>query len=221
VSGAGGNPLDNKLLSNILRPRLDELVGDRLSKIDLNGVDATFAAEVKKGMVWMVPQRPMDIGQWLTGDADCLSFLRVMCVGEAPTVVSAEPPPLQPFATSLAKAARDPHLRFRLLTERYLCPLNISFAGDEDIREHLLMRLMVQDRAALEKGAFDAGGSADLFLRLNLIALHAAATSDLRFLDSLNYYYELLPPIPWPEAHHHWLWLSFLVLYSRALEAKI
>ena len=42
-------------------------------------------------------------------------------------------------------------------------------------------------------------------------------TTDLRYLDALNYYYELLPPAWYPESSHNWLRVSFLNFYLGAL----
>ena len=56
---------------------------------------------------------------------------------------------------------------------------------------------------------------------LSLVAISAAGTTDLRFLDALNYYYELLPSIGLPGAQHHWLLVSYLTLYAMALAAEL
>jgi hypothetical protein len=81
---------------------------------------------------------------------------------------------------------------------------------------------MANDRARIEKNSVSAVASADLLLRLNLIAVHAARTPDLRFLDALNYYYELLPDGWQPkDAQHYRLLISYFALYARALAAWI
>jgi len=54
-----------------------------------------------------------------------------------------------------------------------------------------------------------------LLLRLNLIAIYASFTADLRYLDALNYYYELLPS-DWCQHNS-----SFLNFYLRALATHI
>jgi len=58
----------------------------------------------------------------------------------------------------------------------------------------------------------------DLLLKLNLIAINASVSPDLRYLDALNYYYELLPAGWYPESPQNWLRVSFLTFYARALE---
>jgi hypothetical protein len=79
--------------------------------------------------------------------------------------------------------------RFKALCARYRCPLNIGLASEFDIAEELLRQLMVQDRAKLEAAAeFDVDM---VLLKLNLVGIRAMITRDLRFLDALNYFYEL------------------------------
>ena len=83
-------------------------------------------------------------------------------------------------------------------------------------------------RARVRPGAADGAGprarregwdgavnSDDLLLRLNLCALYASRASDLRFLDALNYYYELLPAGWQPRGRNPWLLASYLALYAR------
>jgi hypothetical protein len=56
-----------------------------------------------------------------------------------------------------------------------------------------------------------------LALKLNLIAIYASFTTDLRYLDALNYYHELLPSAWRPESPHNSLRVSLLIFYVRAL----
>ena len=81
----------------------------------------------------------------------------------------------------------------------------------------MLERLMVADRARIEQGSLHLLHADDLLLRLNLIAIYASLTADLRYLDALNYYYELLPADWSPATPHSWLRVSFLNFYRRAL----
>ena len=76
---------------------------------------------------------------------------------------------------------------------------------------------MVADRARIERKRLAELHADDLLLRLNLIAIAASFTDDLRYLDALNYYYELLPASWCPESPHNWLRLSSLTFYARAL----
>ena len=115
-------------------------------------------------------------------------------------------------------SVRDPQQRFELLTTRYLHPLNVAAPSEHRIREHLLERLMVADRTRIEQQSLHLLNADDLLLRLNLIAIHASFTTDLRYLDALNYYYELLPS-DW--STNNSLRLSFLNFYLRALATHI
>ena len=81
------------------------------------------------------------------------------------------------------------------------------------------MRLMTADRARIENNSADAVNAEDLLLKLNLISVHASTATDLRFLDALNYYYELLPVTVFPESQHAWLLISWFALYARALNS--
>lgn len=110
---------------------------------------------------------------------------------------------------------------FSLLSERYAWPLNFSFPAEDDIREYLLMRLMTADRARVESNSSGAVNAEDLLLKLNLISVHASCATDLRFLDALNYYYELLATAEFPESQHAWLLISWFALYARALNSRV
>jgi len=69
----------------------------------------------------------------------------------------------------------------------------------------------------MEQHSLHALNADDLLLKLNLIAIYASLTRDLRYLDALNYYYELLPLTWYPESIHNWLRVSFVSFYIRAL----
>lgn len=79
--------------------------------------------------------------------------------------------------------------RIGVLCDRYRCPLNVGLPSESEVTEELLRQLMVQDRAKLEAGAeFDVDM---VLLKLNLVSIRAMMTRDLRYLDALNYFYEL------------------------------
>jgi hypothetical protein len=79
--------------------------------------------------------------------------------------------------------------RIEVLYDRYRCPLNIGLSSESDVAEELLRELMVPDRVKLEAGAeFDIDM---VLLKLNLVGVRAMMTRDLRYLDALNYFYEL------------------------------
>ena len=80
---------------------------------------------------------------------------------------------------------------------------------------------MTADRARIENNSPGAVNADDLLLKLNLISVHASAATDLRFLDALNYYYELLPVNWHPESPHARLLISWFALYARALNSRV
>ena len=53
------------------------------------------------------------------------------------------------------------------------------------------------------------------------IIVHASFTTDLRFLDALNYYYELLPSNWHPMSKHNWLLASYWSFFARALTVHV
>lgn len=215
-----------RLISAALHERLNELRGALVARLapEKFGDAAPFVSEVRELYGTAAPadlkNAPAPAG-WADTDADCLTSLRALALGGAMPLRRAEPPPVDAFVKDLAASRNDPERRFRLLAERYVWPLNFCRAGEDVAREHVLTRLMVQDRARLERETLEAADADDLLLRLNLLALHASRTSDLRFLDALNYYYELLPAEWRPRGRHGWLLASYLALYARALAARI
>jgi hypothetical protein len=85
---------------------------------------------------------------------------------------------------------RSKNERIEVLCDRYRCPLNIGLPSESDVAEELLRQLMVPDRAKIEAGKeFEVNM---VLLKLNLVGVRAMITRDLRFLDALNYFYELL-----------------------------
>lgn len=77
---------------------------------------------------------------------------------------------------------------------------------------------MVQDRARLERQEVPAVDD-DLLSKLNVIAIEASTTRDLRFIDALNYYYELLSKSTTPDSEDsRLLFVSFLHFYAQALD---
>jgi hypothetical protein len=131
--------------------------------------------------------RPVATFKWINSDASFLDCLRAIAlVGN----VEYRPSDMNPPRLSL------PHLnklsndeRLKTLCGRYRCPLNIGTASEFDLAEELLRQLMVPDRAKLVAGEeFDVDM---VLLKLNLVGIRAMITRDLRFLDALNYFYEL------------------------------
>jgi hypothetical protein len=172
---------------------------------------STSQLEAQQFRPWTAPN------VWFASFSDSLSAIRALSANEQVACIEATPPDEPSFFGDLQASVRDPQRRFELLTTRYLHPLNIAASSEEKVREHLLERLMVADRARIEQHSVDFLNADDLLLRLNLIAIYASFTTDLRYLDALNYYYELLPTDWHPKSTHNWLRVSFLNFYARAL----
>jgi hypothetical protein len=198
------------------------LLGDRLPATDPRtyGETSEFFDAVRVEPYRVDANTAPGQEEWFSSSGDCLTFIRNMCVN-LPEELSLSTYPQASLREQLTHIGNDPRTRFNLLSSRYACPLNFSHRQDEAVREYVLLRTMVHDRAAIEKGTIVAIDTDELLLKLNLLAIHASRTDDLRFLDSLNYYYELLPSEPVLNGAHNWLWPSFLVLYARALAAHI
>lgn len=153
---------------------------------------------------------------WFRSSCESLTAIRILARDEDIECIDVEPP-VSTFFDDLHAASRDPHQRFQLLTMRYRHPLNIAAPSENKVREHLLERLMVNDRARIEQNSLPRLDADDLLLKLNLIAINASVSHDLRHLDALNYYYELLPADWYPNSPQNWLRVSFLTFYVRAL----
>lgn len=154
---------------------------------------------------------------WFEGKSDSLTAIRALAAREELECIATGPPEESSFFYDLQASIREPQRRFDLLTTRYLHPLNIAAPSEHRIREHLLERLMVADRSRIEQRSLHLLNADDLLLRLNLIAINSSFTDDLRYLDALNYYYELLPSAWYPNSSHNWLRVSLLSFYLRAL----
>ncbi|HKY45185.1 MAG TPA: hypothetical protein VJM50_18985 [Pyrinomonadaceae bacterium] len=153
---------------------------------------------------------------WFQSSCESLAAIRTLALDEEIECIDVEPP-VSTFFDDLHAASRDPYQRFQLLTMRYRHPLNIAAPSEDKVREHLLERLMVSDRASLEQDSLHLVNADDLLLKLNFIAISASLSHDLRYLDALNYYYELLPSAWYPQSPQSWLRVSFLMFYVRAL----
>jgi hypothetical protein len=211
-----------ELIANALRKRFVELCRDRLShygQSKFTGVEQ-YVSEVRERFRDAQPEKIKNCidahGTWMASDTDCLTSIKSLSLGQ-PLQCHPGQAPTGSFLTILNEARDDPEASFRLLVERYACPLNFTLPGELAVREYVLTRLMVHARAKIEKQGVAAGNNEDLLLKLNLVAVNAALTTDLRFVDALNYYYELLPSTWYPTSRHNWLLVSYLALYARAL----
>lgn len=180
-------------------------MSDFVSRLQKQLLTAVEGQQFRK---WTAPET------WFESNGDSLAAIRALAADEEVQCIEGTPFDEPAFFDDLQAAIREPQRRFDLITTRYLHPLNIAAPSEYRIREHLLERLMVADRARIEQHSLHLLNADDLLLRLNLIAIHASFTTDLRYLDALNYYYELLPSHWCP---HAWLRVSFFSFYARAL----
>jgi hypothetical protein len=219
--------MNKELISTAVARRLDE-VRERVSRFDPDnfGDAGFFLTSVKELLLdkrdrvsQLTPFLPQ--AEWVAADTDCLTSLRVLSLHGPKSMSRAPHPAADEFLNQLKSKSVARETGFSLLTERYAWPLNFSFPAEDDIREYLLMRLMTADRARIENSSASAMNTDDLLLKLNLIGVHAATASDLRFLDALNYYYELLAMSEFPESQHAWLLISWFALYARALNSRV
>jgi hypothetical protein len=124
---------------------------------------------------------------WMNCEATFLDSLRAIALGGKVEYQPSDTSPSRLLTADLNKLSSSE--RFKALCDRYRCPLNIGLPSESDVAEELLRQLMVPDRAKLEAGKeFDVDF---VLLKLNLAGIRAMVTRDLRFLDALNYFYEL------------------------------
>ena len=218
--------MKDELISKAVERRLTELCNQRVAQLKPLSFDdmREFVSSVHKHLLNKSPLQlknsflafnpPIN---WMDSETDCLSSLRLLSTEASIPLRQGTQPSVPAFLRELEEARDEPGRRFRLLIERYSCPLNFALSAEDEAREYVLKRLMVSDRARIENESIAAADSDDLLLKLNLVAICAGATRDLRFLDALNYYYELLPATWHPQSRHGWLLASNLALYARAL----
>jgi hypothetical protein len=218
------------LIENALRNRLSELCRTRVLRLVPARYEneRQFVAQLREQLVTSPLESlgvPMSSASasiaWVKTEVSCLSSLQALSLGHSLPLSEAGHPLVGHFSEDLDRHKRDPVRRFQLLIERYACPLNFMLPAEDAVREYVLTRLMVQDRAQIEARSVNDIDEDDLLLKLNLVAVHALGSDDLRFLDALNYYYELLPTDWVPCARHGWLVPSYLGLYARALAIQI
>jgi len=213
------------LISHALRKRYIEVCTNaRTLNATAFGDMSDFVDRVREQLIENVERGSFEQWEpptaWLLCDLDCLSALRALAAGDA-LECTLGPPADSGFLPQLQQACRDPALRFELLIARYRHPLNFVATTERTIQEHILERLMVSDRSRIERQSPDAIDADDLLLKLNFLGIHASFTTDLRFLDALNYYYELLPSNWYPKSRHNWLLASYWSFYARALTVQV
>ena len=223
-----------KIISHALKERFTEVVCEVIPRLSTESmgceVDA-FIHDVRQKLtnasIIDVRKFMSDIGEpvsWMESqdNATFCASLFTRALGHPQHLHPVEHPPLEPFLNLLTAARADAELRVRLLTERYINPLNFALPQEKEVREFVLTRLMANERARIEKGSIETVNADDLLVMLNYVAIYAACGTDLRFLDALNYYYELLP-MGWHRGARHQavLLASYLALYAGALAAWI
>jgi hypothetical protein len=160
--------------------------------------------------------RSAQVSRWADCQASLSECLLSIGVGET---IGHRPSATEAAALSCANLKKlPPQARMQALSVRYRCPLNIGVRSEADIAEELLRQLMVRDRTKLEAEVeFDAD---DVLLKLNLIGLCAGMKRDLRYLDALNYYYEL-PHRSLTRLRGNPQWLAaWLCIYAQLLSAE-
>ena len=178
-------------------------------------------AQLVESMAGIREPRVWQEAESLNDDNNFHTALFAIALAEPLSLRQGKHPPIKPFVELLTAPRADPEQRARLLINRYSCPLNFALPEEEEVREFILTRLMAHDRARIEKESIESVNSDDLMVKLSLIAVHAAHVPDLRFLDALNYYYELLP-IGWqPRGEQSVLLAAYFALYARALATWI
>ena len=124
---------------------------------------------------------------WVNCDATFQDCLYAIALADKVEYRPSDTPAPRLSPVGINKLSRNE--RMEVLCDRYRCPLNIGLPSESDVAEEILRQLMVQDRAKLEAGAeFDVDM---VLLKLNLAGVRAMMTRDLRYLDALNYFYEL------------------------------
>jgi hypothetical protein len=180
-------------------------LGSTAAKVSsvLSGQDSFRDSQTGRGMRW--------------ADCDASMSECLIAIGLGENIACR--PSAAPTAFSCAEfkklSGRD---RVEALCVRYRCPINIGVESESELAEELLRQLMVVDRAKLEAQAeFEVD---DVLLKLNLIAVCARANRDLRFLDALNYFYELPQRSLVPLRRNPHLLAAWLCIYLQLLCAS-
>jgi hypothetical protein len=226
----------SKLISDALTQRFRELCDERgqgLGFLRFGGGVNPFAQRVRQKLLNISPaQLSEPMGGMRRHDywaqsrqSHLMEFspaLFGIALGDEMSPVSEDHPPVEPFIELLTAAVSIPKQRIKLLMERYSYPLNFTLPEEDVVREYVLTRVMSHYRSLIEKGSVQAINGDDLMVMLNLVAVHATRSPDLRFLDALNYYYELLPTNWFSRAQQQAVLLaSYFALYARSLAAWI
>ncbi len=223
-----------KIISHALKERFTGLVDEVIPRLKTEGLGHELDALVQDVRGKLTYASLADVRKLMGGIKEPVAWMEsqdettfraalfACALGNPPQLHPVKHPPVEPFLKLLNESRADAELRLHLLTERYANPLNFTLPEEKEVREFVLMRVMVHERARIEKGSVETVGVDDLLVMLNCVAVYAACGTDLRFLDALNYYYELLP-MQWhrdaePQSV---LVASYLALYAGAMAAWI
>lgn len=216
-----------KLLLSAVSERFRELCDERIRSLKPEdfGEQLSFVSEVQQqfsnaSSEQFQEQQLQPTDTWQQSELTGLPALRALALGNLGVTSSGETPAGGEFLDELKTARKDASQSLQLMMKRYACPLNFACATEDDIREFVLAGLMVQDRRTIEEDSLSSADNDYLWYRLSLIALHSQASPDLRFLDALSHYFELIPAGWRPRAQNNWLMVSYLSLYARALAVK-
>ncbi len=161
-----------------------------------------------------IPDRRVSMtSEWMSCDASLSDCIYAIVLAKRIEYCFSDERPVYLSPTDFRQLSTND--RFKALSIRYRCPLNIGSASEFDIAEELLRQLMVTDRVKLERGAeFDVD---EVLLKLNLVGIRAMITHDLRFFDALNYFYELPKRLLSRMCGNPTLFAFFLCLYAQLL----
>jgi hypothetical protein len=184
-----------------------------VKSIEQLGSNAARVVSVLSGQDAFHDWQPAATMEWQDCDANLPECLISLGVGEG---IVSRPSTTKPTVLSCSdfKGLRT-KARLETLCARYRYPLNIGIERESEIAEELLRQLMVADRATLEaKAEFEVD---DVLLKLSLTGIYARMKHDLRFLDALNYFYELPQRSVARLNHNPYFLAAWLCIYAQLL----
>ncbi len=151
---------------------------------------------------------------------DCDVYLRKMAENNRMELQNPQDSNLQSVHSFLEHLEQDRDQAVSLLKKRFNFPWIISLDSEREVADWLLCQLMVTHRPKAEKKLFGRLNMEEMLLELNLTAIKAISSRDLRFLDSLNFYYEQLPLLEMGVKDEAWMYATFLGIYNQALAER-
>ena len=151
---------------------------------------------------------------------DCYVFLRKMAANNRMELQNPQDSNSPSVHSFLEQLEQDRGKAVSLLKKRFNFPWKVSLDSEREAAEWILCQLMVTHRPKAEKKQFERLNMEEVLLELNLTAVKAIGSRDLRFLDSLNYYYEQLPLLEKGAQDEAWMYAAFLGIYGQALAER-